>query len=68
MACDVCYGTPGRYPIIDRYGAQLYEIACPECAGTGLNEAEFDFEQQHKADRAKYEAAMAEMRATPVSR
>lgn len=32
--CDVCYGTPGRYPVIDRFGRQLYEIECPECRGT----------------------------------
>lgn len=32
--CDVCYGTPGKYPIIDRYGSQRYEIRCPECHGT----------------------------------
>lgn len=33
--CDVCFGTPGWYPIIDRYGSQLYEITCPECFGLG---------------------------------
>ena len=33
--CDVCYSTPGRYPIIDRFGQQLYEIRCPECSGWG---------------------------------
>ncbi len=34
-ACDVCHGTPGRYPVINRYGRQLYEIRCPECGGSG---------------------------------
>lgn len=33
--CDVCYGTPGLYPIINRFGQQLYEIKCPECLGAG---------------------------------
>lgn len=33
--CDVCYGTPGKYPVIDRFGHQLYEIDCPECGGDG---------------------------------
>lgn len=33
--CDVCYGTPGRYPIINRFGSQLYDITCPECGGNG---------------------------------
>lgn len=33
--CDVCYGTPGKYPVIDRHGRQLYEIECPECGGDG---------------------------------
>lgn len=34
VSCDVCYGTPGFYPVIDRFGSQLYEIVCPECFGT----------------------------------
>jgi DnaJ-class molecular chaperone len=33
--CDVCCGS-GVYPIINRYGQQLYEIECPECSGDGL--------------------------------
>ena len=33
--CDVCFGTPGKYPVIDRFGQQLYEIKCPECCGLG---------------------------------
>jgi hypothetical protein len=45
-ACDVCYGTPGKYPIHNRFGHLLYEIACPECYGTGIapEEAEPEFE------------------------
>ena len=34
--CDVCFGTPGKYPVIDRFGQQLYEIICPECDGDGV--------------------------------
>ena len=33
--CDVCFGTPGKYPVINRFGQQLYEIECPECYGLG---------------------------------
>jgi hypothetical protein len=35
--CDVCYGTPGFYPIIDRKGRELYEIQCPECGGENIS-------------------------------
>lgn len=35
MECDVCYGTPGYYPIINRHGTELYSIRCPECFGSG---------------------------------
>lgn len=35
--CDVCHGTPGFYPVIDRFGRQLYEIACPECGGEAIS-------------------------------
>lgn len=62
VSCDVCHGTPGRYPVINRFGTQLYEIVCPECLGDGMSQAEFDFDQQHKADLAKYNAALAETR------
>jgi hypothetical protein len=31
-SCEVCCGT-GRYPIINRAGAHLYDIECPECFG-----------------------------------
>ena len=33
--CEVCCGT-GRYPIITRAGAHLYDIQCPECGGDGV--------------------------------
>jgi len=38
MPCDVCFGTPGKYPVINRYGQQLYNIRCPECGGSGKNQ------------------------------
>ncbi len=41
--CDVCVGS-GRYPIIDRYGTQRYEIRCPECLGSGVVVAEAEGE------------------------
>lgn len=40
--CDVCYGTPGKYPVIDRFGSQRYEITCPECIGLGTVPDESD--------------------------
>lgn len=33
--CDVCFGTPGLYPILNRFGRHLYDIKCPECDGDG---------------------------------
>lgn len=30
--CAVCNGE-GTYPIINRYGSHVYNIACPECDG-----------------------------------
>jgi hypothetical protein len=30
--CDICEDT-GRYPVIDRFGRELYTISCPECGG-----------------------------------
>jgi hypothetical protein len=39
-ACDVCWGTPGWYPVIDRYGQHLYNIRCPHCGGTGKDAAQ----------------------------
>ena len=62
MSCDVCYGTPGRYPVIDRFGTQLYEIVCPECCGSGLSEDEAELADRQARDQQRYDAAMAEMR------
>ena len=49
--CNVCFGTPGKYPVINRFGQQLYEINCPECYGRGeiMTEAEISAAaSQHK--------------------
>ena len=67
MSCNVCDGTPGFYPIMDKFGRQLYEIACPECEGSGLSEEEADLEARQTLDRLKYDAAMAEMRANQTA-
>jgi hypothetical protein len=37
--CNVCVGLR-YYPIIDRYGTELYSISCPECMGTGTVQEE----------------------------
>lgn len=62
MSCDVCIGM-GRYPIINRYGRELYTIACPECGGSGMTEQEADDARQAIDDRQRYDKAMAEKRA-----
>lgn len=64
MPCNVCEGTPGLYPVMTSSGRHLYDIECPECMGSGMSEAEFEAERQAKKDRAKYEAAMAECKAS----
>jgi hypothetical protein len=63
MSCNVCDGTPGLYPIMDKFGSELYSIRCPECAGTGLTDDEVDLERRAARDLVKYNAAMDEMRA-----
>lgn len=62
MACDVCDGTPGRYPIFNNRGGQVFEIDCPACGGTGMTDSEWDDHLQTTSDRLRYEAAMREMR------
>jgi hypothetical protein len=68
MSCEVCNGTPGRYPIHNKFGKQLYEIECPECFGSGLTDEEADLEMQKRDDARRYEAAMAETRTASVGR
>jgi cytochrome c-type biogenesis protein CcmH/NrfF len=63
MTCDVCDGTPGLYPIHNKFGTELYNIRCPECAGTGLSEADADEAYAARQMRMKYDAAMASKRA-----
>lgn len=67
--CNVCC-SEGRYPVIDRFGSELYTIKCPECYGYGTSEDE-DPEAESKAvavfQRSKYERAMAETRAARQS-
>lgn len=60
MSCAVCEGE-GRYPVINRYGTQLYTIQCPECFGDGLSEDEADRQARIRADQRRYDAAMADM-------
>jgi len=33
--CEVCFGL-GTYPVINRWGEELYSIPCPECRATDL--------------------------------
>lgn len=61
MSCAVCNGLR-EYPIIDRYGSELYSITCPECEGCGLSSDELEQRNQQFLDRDRYTAAMAEMR------
>jgi DnaJ-class molecular chaperone len=48
--CPVCNGS-GRYPVYDRRGRLVYEIACPECGGDGR--AQDDLERAGRAIAAK---------------
>ena len=63
--CDVC-GGEGAYPIIDRYGKERHLITCPECYGSGLCETDEEIAARIFAaeQRRKYDAIMAEKRAT----
>ena len=60
MSCNVCYGTPGLYPIINRYGTELYSIECPECMGSGLTGDEESEAARAASDQQRYIAAMLE--------
>lgn len=35
--CEVCEGE-GQYPIHARGGKHIYDIACPECDGSGFTD------------------------------
>lgn len=63
MSCQVCNGLK-TYPIINDGGKHLYDIECPECLGSGLTEEEAALARRQREDRARYEAAISEMRAT----
>jgi DnaJ-class molecular chaperone len=67
MSCDVCDGTPGRYPIHNKYGAELYSITCPECDGSGMSAEEEDADFENRKWQQKYDAAMAAKRAREVT-
>jgi hypothetical protein len=62
MSCDVCEGTPGRYPIHNSKGLQVFEIDCPACGGTGCTDEEWKLHLQTVSDRMRYEDAMRESR------
>lgn len=66
-SCLVCEGTPGKYPIFNSNGKFLYNIECPECFGSGEDYSEEDEAERQQElfaqmQRAKYEAALLEMR------
>lgn len=61
--CDVCCGG-GRYPVINRYGSELYSIRCPECSGIGstYTDDEWTLKTYFERQVEKYNAAMAKKR------